>query len=156
MDEVGDVYGPFTVGFTGTREGMTPQQKAQFLNIIRPIVQLHGVIEFHHGDCVGADADAHDIVAGLASVIVIHPPKDTELQAHKKGDVSREPLTHFARNRAIVEETRILFATPRTMRIEPTGGTSYTIKYARKMGKTVVIIWPDGSFDWEVAPSNPL
>lgn len=41
------------IGFTGTRHGMTNQQKNQFFKII---INLNDLKEFHHGDCIGADA----------------------------------------------------------------------------------------------------
>jgi hypothetical protein len=41
--------------------------------------------EFHHGDCVGADAEMHEFCLGSASLgmsrIVIHPPVDEEHRA---------------------------------------------------------------------------
>lgn len=43
------------IGFTGTRHGMTPLQRAGVAAILQ---QVAGAGEFvaHHGDCVGADA----------------------------------------------------------------------------------------------------
>jgi len=46
------------IGFTGTRDGMTQHQKEQFVLAMQDLSPS----EFHHGDCKGADAEAHDIV----------------------------------------------------------------------------------------------
>lgn len=130
------------VGFTGTRFGMTERQKAVVSSILAPI----SFIELHHGDCVGADADCHDIVAQLRSHITIHPPVDEKHRAFKIGHETREPKTHFARNRDIVIETDILIATPFNPFEESRGGTWYTIDYARKKKRWNVVVWPDGSY----------
>ena len=36
-------------------------------------MRAHGTV-FHHGDCIGADAEAHDIAVAMACEIVIHSP----------------------------------------------------------------------------------
>lgn len=48
------------IGFTGTREGMAPaQQGAVFAVLTR--LRAEGAEWLHHGDCVGADTEAHRI-----------------------------------------------------------------------------------------------
>lgn len=127
-------------GFTGTRHGQTEAQK-------RVVDRAFGALdELHHGDCVGADADAHEIAAAVGADIVIHPPVDEKLRAFCKGArESREPRTHFQRNRNIVDETDHLIGTPYEMTEQPRGGTWYTIGYARKLGKPCSVILPDGT-----------
>jgi hypothetical protein len=44
------------IGFTGTRNGMTSQQKKV---ITRFEIFTTKVLEAHHGDCPGSDADFH-------------------------------------------------------------------------------------------------
>src|SRR5258708_990516 len=44
-----------TVGFTGSRAGMTPAQLEQVRALVR------GADEGHHGDCVGADEKFHAV-----------------------------------------------------------------------------------------------
>jgi hypothetical protein len=46
------------IGFTGTRKGMSQHQKEQF---VLKMFELDPS-EFRHGDCEGADAEAHDII----------------------------------------------------------------------------------------------
>lgn len=133
------------MGFTGTREGMTDAQKATFSLILHHC----GPREFHHGDCKGADADAHVgvSVVSFPCKIVIHPPENGDLRASCAGEV-RPVKGYFARNRDIVAETDALVACPKgpdTGR----GGTWYTINYARARGKPVLIVWPDGRYERE-------
>ena len=69
------------VGFTGTRNGMTGQQN----EAIRKWIAKNKPSEFHHGDCVGADAEAHDLFEGAGAEIYIHPPIKRENRAFKNG-----------------------------------------------------------------------
>lgn len=113
------------------------------------------VCTIHHGDCVGADADAHAIARALGFRVVIHPPVDPEHRAFCEAPASSscasdgvawvEPNTHFKRNRDIVNACSLLLATPHVQPLPDRGGTVYTIGYARKVGKRVVIVWPDGT-----------
>ena len=138
-------------GFTGTRIGMTRAQIEAFETFIS---ELDVFTEFHHGDCVGADDDAADIVSDALEnsdpemrnvSIVVHPPINDAHRAYNGGhDADREPKTYFARNRDIVNETDVLVAAPCDMTDQPKGGTWMTIHYAMKVGKPVIIIWPDG------------
>lgn len=130
------------VGFTGTRKGMNGLQKKSFESLIRELSPS----EFHHGDCVGADADAHNFVAELvpACVIHIHPPQDNLLRAWKIGAVTHEPLTHFARNRVIVDMCELLIGVSVSPVRLSQGGTWYTIDRAVKREKEVRVVWPNG------------
>lgn len=139
------------VGFTGTRRGMTEAQRQAFDEWI---CSQPDITEFHHGDCIGSDDEAADILyeirhgedPGPPIKVVCHPPVDT---THRAGNLCyddiREPLTHFARNRAIVNETDVLVVCPCDMEHQPRGGTWYTHDYAQKKGKRIVIIWPNGA-----------
>lgn len=125
------------IGFTGTREGMSQQQKEQF---ILKLYEL-GVTEFHHGDCIGADADAHDIVREFfpGVKIIIHPPDKTKTQAFKSGDFSHSKKPYIERDRDIVDDTEFLIGAPFGQEIRRSG-TWATIRYARKMNKLHLIL----------------
>ena len=131
------------VGFTGTREGMTQAQRDAFRRTIRAL----DVTEFHHGDCVGADAEAHDEVRQWCpdARIFVHPPVDATHRAGRLGDEQREPLTHFARNRRIVLACDVILGASLTPERTERGGTWYTLDFAFKVGKLVQVHWPDGT-----------
>lgn len=123
------------VGFTGTRAGMTrAQQETVFLLLI-------GCEVLHHGDCIGADAEAHELVKGAR--IVIHPPEDDRYRAFC-AEASRVLPTkpYLERNHDIVDACDILIAAPRTEQEERRSGTWATIRYARTRGKPVIIANP--------------
>lgn len=129
------------VGFTGTRNGMTEAQAEVF----RVLLSSLKATEFHHGDCVGADDQAANIAHDLTITIVIHPPLDTTLAAGNKHATKTFPAKgHLARNRCIVENTDVLIGTPKEMGHQTSGGTWYTIDYAKTEEKIVFIIFPDG------------
>ena len=127
------------VGFTGTQKGMTGAQKVAFRNL----VSKFRAKEFHHGDCIGADADAHDIARELGIYIVGHPPKDPKKRAFKECDVLRPEYEYITRNHHIVDETRYLVATPAEYEEQLRSGTWSTVRYGRK-NSCVFIIQPDG------------
>lgn len=138
------------IGFTGTRNGMTDKQADSFVKTVEELtLNLSCINEFHHGDCVGADQQAHGLSGVGCQLKIVHPPIDPTHRAfvYNYAEI-REPKSHFARNRDIVNETDLLIACPPYMTPivkETMGGTAYTVKYARKQGKPVVICWPDGT-----------
>lgn len=101
--------------------------------------------QFHHGCCTGADEDAHHIARDLGAFIVGHPGPYSEYSSKVKCGANFASEPYFKRNRIIVQDCDVLIATPRLMVEEPKGGTWYTIRYARKVGKYVYVVWPDGS-----------
>ena len=100
------------------------------------------VTEFHHGDCKGADAEAHDIVRAFFPEvkIVVHPPEIEFGRAFKQGDVLMEPLDYLTRDRKIVDTAYLMFGAPKTMQEQTRSGTWYTIRYTRKTGKPVILL----------------
>ena len=122
------------VGFTGTRKGMSPHQKWVLSQYLAPDD------EFHHGDCVGADAEAHDMAARLGCRIVIHPCTLRAQRAFKKGDTVFPPLPPLERNKIIVDQCEVLCAAPATDEEELRSGTWATIRYARRIGRQVIML----------------
>lgn len=131
------------IGFTGTQIGMTDPQ----LSITRFLIKKHlnEIEEVHHGDYIGADDDFHTLVRLHSNIkIVIHPPKNKSKRAFRLGDIMLEPDEYLKRNHDIVDACDILIATPKENKEVLRSGTWATIRYGKKSGKTVIIIFPDG------------
>lgn len=116
------------LGFTGSRHGMSQNQREQFALAVSDLQP----VEFHHGDCLGADEQAHDIVRLFCpdTRIVVHPPESDYLRAYKEGDIILESFGYIVRDRNIVDSTDALYATPYTDYYQPKSGSWFTIRYA--------------------------
>jgi len=130
------------IGFTGTQKGMTPHQhKSVYLMLSEELPE-----EIHHGDCIGADDEVHNIASELRIKIVIHPPIKGGKRAFRLGDESRPEQHYLVRNQQIVNETDVLIATPKSNKEELRSGTWSTIRYAmRETRMAVRIVWPNGN-----------
>jgi hypothetical protein len=126
------------IGFTGTREGMTDHQKEQFVLKMQDLSPT----EFHHGDCEGADAEAHDLVREFFPEvkIVVWPPNSAYRRAFKVGDETKEPESYLIRDKKIVDTVEYLFGAPKQNNEIIRSGTWTTIRYGRKTGKPVTVL----------------
>lgn len=136
------------IGFTGTRRGMTPSQKRTLRTLFSPIdpwfPSMHALV-FHHGDCVGADADAHAIASKYDTPITIHPPTSAAYRAWCRGaKISCLAKSYIERNHDIVDAADILIAAPATLLEEQRSGTWATVRYARSTKTPVIILDPNG------------
>lgn len=128
------------LGFTGTQRGMTELQKT----LVKELIKAWAPTELHHGDCIGADATASTF-AELAGIRIIkHPPLNTSKQANMPYDESRPAQDYLVRNKNIVNETLQLLATPGEETEQLRSGTWSTIRYARKLGRKITIVFPSG------------
>jgi hypothetical protein len=100
-----------------------------------------------HGDCIGADAEAHGIWRefGTTGRIEIYPPINKKNRAFCEGDFVHEPRAYFARNRLIVDESDRLIACPAAGAESNSPGTWHAISYALGRGKKVKIISANGN-----------
>ena len=133
------------VGMTGTKTGMTGHQCK---NIGAELEVLAGDW-FHHGDCIGADFEAHCIAKQIGYRVAIHPPLDVRRRAWCVGQRMYPQYEFLIRNTHIVLETDCMLAAPRKMVSELRSGTWHAIRYARKLERPLAIFWPDGSVLWE-------
>ena len=132
------------LGFTGTRDGMTASQQASFRGLL-----TEEVTGFHHGCCLGADADAARIAAEAGHMIVFGHPSDLPAMTSKVAvagcDAVCPPQPPLARNRAIVSACESLIACPKGFAEERRSGTWATVRHAVRTGKPVTVVWPDGT-----------
>jgi hypothetical protein len=131
------------IGFTGTRYGMSARAYAE---IQRVLIRIP-ISVAHHGDCVGADRQFHDLVRHYfpRARIVGHPPIATNLRASCTFDEIRDPLPHMKRNAEIVRAAQMLVAAPLEIDEQTHGGTWRMINLARNAGMPLAIVFPDGS-----------
>ena len=126
------------LGFTGTQEGMTHDQRMIFVDAIL----YFNPVQFRHGDCVGADKEAHDIVRAMLPDcnIVVHPPIKGDKRAFCNADIVLATREYLDRNRDIVDCCDILIAAPKSAKEELRSGTWATVRYAKKSCKPVKLI----------------
>lgn len=134
------------VGFTGTQFGMMEDQLYTLYNLLE---QLE-FNEFHHGNCIGADEQAVLVVKQLDANIQVHshPPTFSGKESHlNMNDVSYERKPYLYRNKDIVNFSDMMFATPKEFTEQLRSGTWATIRYAKKSGAPLTVIYPDGSVE---------
>jgi len=140
------------IGFTGTQIGMTIPQMVTFQDLLLDKTKLTNLAEqlfesetywLHHGDCCGADAQAHQIAKRCGLMVYIHPPVIDTLRAFCEGDIIQKPKDYIKRNHDIVDTCQVLIATPKGKE-EVRSGTWATVRYAKKKLQPTIIIMPDG------------
>lgn len=136
-----------SLGFTGTRDGMTAKQKKQLSVMLDNLNQSL----YRHGDCCGSDEQFHNMVREKFpwALIVIHPPNNSKFRANCKAEegsvVILETKEYLVRNGDIVDGSDILIACPKEMKNTQRSGTWATIRYAIKKEKVVIVIFPNGT-----------
>lgn len=127
------------IGVTGHREQMTVAEHAKLVEWFlvadaecwaehdaRPIL--------HHGDCLGVDAAAHEIAAGLEWDIIVHPPTDSRYRAYCTAGRTTilDPKPYLQRNTDIADSVDRLFACPSSKVAVLRSGTWSTIRRAER------------------------
>jgi len=139
-----------SIGFTGTQVGMNVEQRATLGYYLKRTLHPNIDVEYHHGDCIGADADFHTLLnelfeeCNIKKNIIIHPPIKNIKRAYCKSDFILEPKDYLDRNKDIVNASKILLATPKEFEEQLRSGTWSTIRYCKKQKKKAFIIFPNG------------
>jgi hypothetical protein len=126
------------VGFASTRFGLSANQVAELVEALGN--ELEPITEFHHGDCIGGDADGYEVAVMFGIWVVSHPPIRPHLRAFLPADEERPPADYMVRNRSIVDDTDVLLAAPYEDEEKPTGGTWRTVRYSRARRGRVVLL----------------
>jgi len=142
------------IGFTGTKNGMTHKQELTVISILEKFVDKYcptsdRICEGHHGQCVGSDYTFGENAHHLGFTIILHPPINKSFTADCIYDMKRPPRPYLVRNHDIVDETSILIATPKEINEQLRSGTWATIRYARKLKRPILIVYPDGNVSRE-------
>lgn len=128
------------IGVTGTRHGMNDFQTKSVTTFLTE--KFSDGAEFHHGDCVGVDAEAALIAKEIGYVIVCHPPTKNTLRAYIDADIMNNEYSYLKRNRHIVDSTEFLMVVPFENEHQTKGGTWYTHDYASKKNYPLQIFFP--------------
>jgi len=130
------------IGFTGTQKGMTKRQRSG----VSYYLWFHGHHKFgeaHHGDCIGADAEFHYLATKLGLTVFKHPALGVSgKRAFCAGGTELPAKPPLVRNRDIVDSVDIMIAAPAQSREVLRSGTWATIRYAKKVGRAIHIVYP--------------
>ncbi len=144
------------IGFTGTRVGMTDAQlRSVGVLMLRLTAHKSGPHVLHHGMCVGADHQTHDMWLKLAEAQASasftthgHPGLN---QAHRPEGRARvvcdrveSARLYLARNHRIVASVEALIAAPGTAAETLRAGTWATVRAARRRGLWTLVVDPTG------------
>jgi len=133
------------IGFTGSQFGLSSPQQS----IIRAYIQNHPQISAaHHGDCVSADAEFHELCSAAGIPVTLHPPSNKTKRAFCRATFSRPPRPYLERNQQIVEACVLLIAGPSGPE-KLRSGTWATVRYARRQNRPLLIVWPNGESQLE-------
>jgi len=122
---------------------MTVKQKRVFAKTIDELLPIE---EFHHGDYIGADCDAHVIINTKFDIpIFIHPPNNNSLRAYcKQAKKLFKKKPYLESNKDIVDACDLLIACPKEHNIAIGDGTWFTVEYAKNNKKLIYLIYPNG------------
>lgn len=139
-----------TIGFTGTRDGMTEAQEEAVKDLL-----LHlGATRLLHGACHGADRQAHRIAIGMFRDL--YPARPEQLywaeQHIAPGDTIHplpasdvKPNPEIWRNHKIVDRADVMIAAPASPIEILRSGTWATIRYAKQTEVKCYRCLPDGT-----------
>lgn len=135
-----------TIGFTGTRSGLSKEQVFELSRLFVINSELYDT--FLHGDCIGADAEADNIAYSLGYAIKMRPCTFHSMRAYcRSGIIVAEPMPPLERNKLIVGDSKLMIACPKELKEVRRSGTWATIRHSIRTGTRLTIIYPDGSLE---------
>ncbi len=124
------------VGFTGTQLGMSQKQR----DALRKLLTRLGPRELHHGDCIGADAEANEIAIDLGIRTIGHPPKNPKKRAYCECNMWYAPKEYIQRNHLMVDMCDHIIVAPKSDTQIIRSGTWATYRYAIKHERPTTIL----------------
>lgn len=150
----------YVIGFTGTRNGMTQQQRNLIITLIKVArMKAKHLVVGLHGDCVGADADFDELCKKAGIETWSRPCNYPNMRAYTKSKQIAEVTNPMARNREIVKQCSVLLACPPTEEELEKGGTWKTIRMGRKRQRrdkdlNIYIVYPKGAMSAETVEGS--
>ena len=122
---------------------MKPCQLDMLVHTLQYLARYSKMTEFHHGDCVGADEQAHTVVRKHFNCSIHgHIPVRTNSRAYCKFDVIYKAKPYLVRNHDIVDMVDLLLAAPYENTEVVRSGTWATVRYARKVNRELIMLRP--------------
>ena len=152
------------IGFTSTRRGLAKAQAAGVKDVLSQFVTHARLVDedelvFRHGACKGGDCEGAHLARELGFWIVGHPgfgvnKKTGKITLDQRGvfasDKEMGMFPYLVRNEHIVDKSQYLVGAPHQKNeVKRGSGTWYTIRYARKWKKPIIIVFPDGTIETE-------
>jgi len=136
------------VGFAGSRRGLTEAQRRALRDLLAELRPR----ELHHGGEAGANEELLAIIGGLPSDGAVGPPRvfcrpadgGEGASPAASGDVVLRPRPRRERDLALVAACRLLVACPPDAPERRGSRVWVLVRRARRAGKPVHIVWPDG------------
>lgn len=137
-----------TLGFTGTQDDMATRQ----FKAVQRLLSWLNPDTMHLGDSVGADKECYILATDIGCSTEGHPPTNGKRRAFLDYDVAHTPKDYLARNDDIaLAAVDGLIAAPKEWSEVQRSGTWSTVRRARKYGRRIWIVKPDGSVKEEPA-----
>lgn len=133
------------IGFTGTQRGMNDDQQRWVRYALQAWIPVGKTrLWFHHGDCVGADAQAAEIAREIGYLLHGHPSTVPNKRAWVRCDRLEKPLPPLTRNLEIVRASAQMLAAPWEEHEQRRSGTWATIRYAVREDRPTIVVAPNG------------
>ena len=133
----------YVLGFSGTQVGMTTPQGAELYHLLAERQGDYGQeLEFHHGQCIGADEQALRMAKHLGIWTVSHPPLNQVKMSLETSDLTLPAKDYLDRNWSIVLASQEMVFCPKEMAEVLRSGTWATYRYAKKLGRSYTVISP--------------
>lgn len=135
------------LGFTGTQQGMNARQRAHLVAHLKRWSKKYTHLEIHHGDCIGADAQFHELCLehwpGEVQV-VLHPPTSSAKRAFctSPGQLEMPKKDYLKRNHEIVAAVDGMLAAPKEENEQLRSGTWATVRHSRKTETPLIMLYP--------------
>lgn len=147
------------IAFTGTRRGLS---RSQYQALVEVLSAFPGA-PVHNGAAHGADRECLAALTKLGPRNVHYWPSNesqreyafrwgTDFERHPLGAKFNPMLPPLDRNRRMVEAATVVVACPQGYAEELRSGTWATVRHARRLGRRLVIVWPDGQVTREGEP----
>ena len=142
------------VAFTGTQVGWSAKQYDAVSDWVWALTTGDPTLyRLHHGDCVGADANMHELCFEMGWQIMVHPPVDPKKRAFVHNTRFWEPercemlpeKPYLERNHDMVDVGGVLYATPKEKEEQLRSGTWATVRYAKKVHVPTILFYRDGT-----------